>query len=251
MINALRQQLLGAIEAKYVMELEDPNLGYIVTPRDMLTYVTNTYGKLTPLEVETNRNTLTATMNLDDGIENLWVRIRDAQALAKHAKEPITDDAAMRLTIIALENTGVFTFALDNWRLKEDATKTMPAFKEHFSKENDERVRNLTAQTGGYHGSHSAAAILTPDSASAAATTTTTQPSTSTPPHVVLNNSVKMYYCWTHGLSKNSNHNGFTCTSRAEGHIESATADNMQGGNSNISKGRPPRRGPARPPARS
>jgi hypothetical protein len=33
MINALRQQLLGAIEAKYVMELEDPNLGYIVTIR--------------------------------------------------------------------------------------------------------------------------------------------------------------------------------------------------------------------------
>jgi hypothetical protein len=261
MVNALRQQILVAVENRYLMELEHPDLGFVVTPRDMLTYLNATYGTLTPVEVEANRNTLTATWNPDEGIESLWLRIRDAQALARHAQEPILDDAAIRLTVLALEATGVFTFALDNWRLKDDATKTMAAFKEHFSKENEERIRKLTAKTGGYHGAHSATAVPTnPDSNSApttanpdsSAATTTAQPSTVTPlPHVLLTSGVKMYYCWSHGLSKNANHTGFTCTNRSEGHIESATADNIQGGNSNISRGRGQRRGPVRTQARS
>jgi hypothetical protein len=42
----------------------------------------------------------------------------------------------MRLTIDALEASGVFDFALDNWRLKDDATKTMATFKELMRPQN-------------------------------------------------------------------------------------------------------------------
>jgi hypothetical protein len=49
-----------------------------------------------------------------------------------------------------------------------------------------------------------------------------------------------MYYCWSHGLSKKAAHTSATCSNRKEGHIETATADNLQGGNYTISGRRRP-----------
>jgi hypothetical protein len=79
-----------------------------------------------------NRNqlcTLAGAWNPDDHIEELFTRIRDAQHLATKANEPITDGAAIRLTITALKNTGVFESALELWSLKPEADKTMDNFK--------------------------------------------------------------------------------------------------------------------------
>ena len=236
--NALRQQLLVAVDNKYILELEDPDLGYTVSPQAILAYLKTHYGALTPNEIELNRGTLAAAWNPDDDIEDLWLRLRDAQTLAIRAGEPITDAAAIRLTVLALETTGVFDFALDNWRLKPDATKTLASFKEHFNKENEERVRKLTAKTGGFHGVHSVEPVPVPN----AAILVTPPPS----PHVVLPSGTKMYYCWSHGLSKKAAHTSATCSNRKDGHIETATADNLQGGNYTISGRRRP--SAARPP---
>ena len=75
------------------------------------------------------------------------------------------------------------------------------------------------------------------------ATTTTTNGTTSTTAstetkHIVLENGVKMFYCWTHGLGKNWNHTSATCKNKAEGHKDEATADNTMGGNDRIMTGR-------------
>jgi hypothetical protein len=95
-----------------------------VTPQAMLAHIKDTYGNLTADEIEKNRNSLSAVWNVDDNIEDLWLRIRDAQRLAVRAGEPIPDAAAMRLTLAALEATGVFEQA------------TLANFKLHFTKEN-------------------------------------------------------------------------------------------------------------------
>jgi hypothetical protein len=92
----------------------------------MLVHLRTTYGDITPLEIEMNRATLSAPWNPDDEIEDLWKRIITAQQLAHLAEEEITDPIAIRLTIDALEASGVFDFALDNWRLKDNATKLWP-----------------------------------------------------------------------------------------------------------------------------
>ena len=39
-----------------------------------------------------------------------------------------------------------------------------------------------------------------------------------------------MYYCWSHGLGINKQHTSPTCTFKKDGHIDTATVDNMQGG---------------------
>jgi hypothetical protein len=250
-LNALRRQILVAIDNKYLLALEHPDLGYTVSPKDMLAYIKTTYGDLTPNEIERNRATLTAPWNPDDDIEDLWLRIRDAQVLATIAQDPIEDPAAIRLTLLSLEASDVFDFALNNWRLKDDATKTMATFKEHFTKENSERERKLTAKTGGFHGADNAVVVPPPSAAllTTSSSTTPRPPGTLPPPtpaHIVLDSGVKMYYCWTHGLSKNPNHTSPTCNFKADGHIDTATADNLQGGSNTIGSGRPPRHAQSR-----
>jgi hypothetical protein len=153
-INALRQQILCAVDNMYLMALEDPDLGYLVSPRDMLKHLQTMYSTITPLEIEQNRATLTSAWNPDDDIEGH--RIRDAHLLAKRTNKEILDPATIRLTVQALEASGVFDFTLNNWRLKGDAIKTLLFFKEHTNKEDSERNHKLTAKTGGYHGANGA-----------------------------------------------------------------------------------------------
>jgi hypothetical protein len=155
-INTLRQQILCAVDNKYLMALEHPDLGYTVNLREMLVHLRTTYGDITPLEIEMNRATLSLPWNPNDDIEDLWLRISNAQELAHCAGEEIEDPVAIRLTIDALEASGVFNFVLDNWRLKDNATKMLDTFKAHFNKEDNERERKLTAKTGGYHGANGA-----------------------------------------------------------------------------------------------
>jgi hypothetical protein len=189
-INALRQQILCTVDNMYLMELEHPELGYLVSPRDMLLHHQQaTYGTITPLENGQNRATLTSSWNPNDDMERLWLHIRDAQLLAHQANEEILDPAAIRLTVQALEASAVFNFALDNWRLKDDATKTILSFKEHINKEDSECNRKLTAETGAYHGAHGADG---------------NHPRGTPPPnpaptsgHIILPNGVIMYYCWS------------------------------------------------------
>jgi hypothetical protein len=229
-INALRQQILCAVDNKYLMALEHPDLGYMVNPCEMLVHLQMTYGDITPLEIM-NRATLSTPWNPGDNIKELWVRITTAQELAHRAGDEITDPVAIPLTIDALEASGVFDFALDNWRLKDNANKTLATFKEHFNKENAEREHKLTAKTGGYHGANGADGNRPHN----------TPPPNPTPTSgsVVLPNGVKMYYCWSHRLGINKQHTSPTCTFKKDGHIDTATADNMQGGCN-------PRRSPGR-----
>jgi hypothetical protein len=57
-VNALRQQIFGAVGNKYLLALKHPNLGYMVSPRKMLAYLKTTYGNVTPNEIEKNHATL-------------------------------------------------------------------------------------------------------------------------------------------------------------------------------------------------
>jgi hypothetical protein len=123
-VNALRQQILCAVENMYLMALEHPELWYLISPCNMLLHLQDMYGTITPLEIEQNRATFTSAWNPDDDIEGLWLRIRDAQLLAHQANEEILDPAAIRLTVQALEaSSGVFDCTLDNWRLKDRCHK--------------------------------------------------------------------------------------------------------------------------------
>jgi hypothetical protein len=226
---ALWKQILTAVNTTFLVALKHKELGHIAMPQAMLAHLKEEYGKLDATEIETNHATLAGAWNPDNHIEDLFTRIHDAQCLAAKANEPITDVAAIRLTITALENTGVF----------ESGGQNHGQFQKHFCTKNKACVAKLTAQTTGYHDAH-AASIATP-SVSSTGTQQAPHPVinavTAMTPLVLTDDSVRMYYCWSHGLRKNKEHTSRTCQWPKEGHCETATANNMMGGNNTIGGG--------------
>jgi hypothetical protein len=110
---ALWEQILTAINNTFLVALEHEELGHIATPQAMLAHLKEEYGELDATEIETNHAALAGAWNPDDHIEDLFTCIHDAQHLASKANEPITDGAAIRLTITALENTAFLKLPLN------------------------------------------------------------------------------------------------------------------------------------------
>ena len=226
----LKQQILKAIEHRYLQVLEDADFGFAdIAPLTMLNHMKATYGQVAQDDVEQNRTLLSADWNPDDPIEDVWIRIRDCQAFAAPI-EPISDNAAIRLTLTVFEKTGVFATAVDKWRDKPVADHTLPIFVAHFNFENKERLRKLTAQTASFHGAHQAE-IVPPSPPATALSVTPAAP----PAPVVTVGEVKMYYCHSHGLGRNPGHTSLNCTNPDPDHKTAATIKNMMGGNDRIS----------------
>jgi hypothetical protein len=57
-------------------------------------------------------------------------------------------------------------------------------------------------------------------------------------PAYISNEEVTLFYCWTHGLSKNVAHTSQTCESKATGHYDDATLENCNGGINKINFGK-------------
>jgi hypothetical protein len=52
-------------------------------------------------------------------------------------------------------------------------------------------------------------------------------------------NGMELFYCWTHGLSKNQAHSSKTCKNKVKGHKnDAATLDDCMGGVNHINFGR-------------
>jgi hypothetical protein len=108
--EAIRQQILTAVNATYHDVLADADFGYAdVTIPVILNHLRTTYTTLTDNDLETNRNKLSTPWNPDEAIENLWVRIKHIKAVATAGGEAISDGTIMRLTLSALEQAGVYT----------------------------------------------------------------------------------------------------------------------------------------------
>lgn len=255
--HELKKGIIAAVDNKYLEILEDADMGYAdVTCAQMLSHLKTTYGSIVREDIDKNRNILSAPWNVDNPMEELWLRIKECQRIATAAGEPILDGTAIRLTLTVLEATGVYSWAVDKWRDLPDAQWTLVNFKNHFSKANKERIRQLTARAAGYHGANmttdipsslSVPTTSTPSELAAAAIVTPpTNPtrarrsSTASTPSVTTNG-VSMYYCWTHGLGMNAEHTSATCSRKGDGHVDNATATNMQGGNNRIMTMRPRR----------
>lgn len=220
---ALQQQLIQAIHKTYIGVLKDPLFNFAdVTPKQILAHMVNTYGEMTQLDSETNRKRLSEPFNIDLPIETLFTHVREIQLQAP-ATDPISDGAAIANTISVLEATGVFDNAISMWNSKSEAEKTMDQFHTFFFAQDKERRRKLTAKTAGFHGANAATAApthnITPPPGIAAPVIPDARVGT-----------VNLYYCHTHGLTRNAQHNSATCTFKGPNHKDEATFANTMGG---------------------
>ena len=92
-------------------------------------------------------------------------------------------------------------------------------FIAHFNKEDVKWCQQLTVQQAGFHGTNHMTTIVTPQA-------NNTSPSNTS----IMNcEGITLYYCWTHGLSRNHSHTSKTYKSPAKGHQKEATFRNMMG----------------------
>ena len=214
--QALKTQLLEAIEPTYLRILSDEEFGFAdVSPAFILEHLRTNYSDIEPEELELNRMSLKATYNVDEPMELLWEKVQTARNFAERHGDPISEFNALNLTLASIEATGVFTDACDKWRDLPSFGKTFDSFRTFFEKENRTRLRKLTARQGGFHGANAA-----------------TNNAANNPPAngAITVDDTKMYYCWTHGLGWNPQHTSALCSRKGEGHQDTATARNLQGG---------------------
>jgi hypothetical protein len=226
----LKRQILTAVPHLFLNILADDDMGFAdISCSTLLAHLKITYGTIATEELEANRNLLSAEWIPENPIEDLWIRIRDAQWFAITGEEPIPDATALRLTLAVFEKTGVFTSATERWHEKDDADWTMMNFKAHFIKADKERHRKITALTGGFHGAHAA----TPAPADG-------NTKTDAAPFSVKSDGCVMWYCWSHGLGTNRSHHSKACRNKKPGHQDTATVTNRMGGSNIILGGKPP-----------
>ncbi|GAX19836.1 hypothetical protein FisN_11Lu298 [Fistulifera solaris] len=206
LIAILRAQILAAVAPIYREELLDPLHEYnLVSIRDFLAYLETNYGQMTALDYENNRDQLANQWDPSNPIEHLWAHIAKIKAI-----DPTIQDATVILkTQEALAKSGVFHYYLQTWRDKPAAEQTWANFKDHFTRADNDRKHNLTAQAAGYHGAHMVTTFAHPIAAAA-----------NNPP------------------SSTVTHNGNTCKNPELGHHIDATATNRKGGSKKLRFGK-------------
>ncbi|CAB9511209.1 hypothetical protein SEMRO_474_G150160.1 [Seminavis robusta] len=217
--TALRKQLLDAIPDTFTKALKHEMYGYAqLTVIQVLTHLDTTYGTVDAFDLAHNLKRMNATWSPSQPIENLWNQIKDAQKFAAD-HDPITDQYAVRSALENLENSGMFTDSLRDWRkLTIAAQQSFATMETHFTAADKERRRILTSKGMGY------------------ANKATEAKSNKDPPASTKGdkNGVPMYYCWSHGLGPNGNHTSASCSKPVTGHRKDSTADNMLGGGCQI-----------------
>jgi hypothetical protein len=244
--QALKQQLLEAVDRIYLTELSDPTLGFAnSTVHALLEHLHSTYGTITFSQLDENLAKLDHTFNPDEPLELLWARIKECRRFAAAGADPISEITVVRKTLAILEKTGVFADAVRDWRKKADADWTWNNFKTAFTAANTERERENTATSAGYHSANAAAARETNKTLDAAITaaaqltiTQAANAAATTAPGTNATDYSGWHYCWSHGLGHNPDHISQSCSNPATGHVADATVFNMKGGNNTIIRNR-------------
>lgn len=240
---ALKKLLLQAVPDTFTEILSDRVLGYArVSCLTILNHLDTKYGIITEDDLKNNITEMNSPFDLQQPIDKLFTRLLKCKAFAQ-ATDAITEATMVRAGLTILEDTGAFTIASSDWRKKTTAQKTFVNFQAHFKVADDERRRLMTTRGAGYH---QAAQVNGPPP---------NPPNGNGPPVQATTASDGWHYCWSHGLTRNSEHTSATCSRNAPGHCKDATISNMKGGCNQIQRRRgesqvfvrPPRTTPAVP----
>jgi hypothetical protein len=220
----------------YYQSLEDDEFGCAdVGTTTIIAHRVTTYGTITATDLVTNRNSLADAWNPDKPFENLWKRIRSVRQMATTGGKAISDDATIELTISSLRQAGVYDHAITTWDDKEIADQTWTNFQLHFDKQEKLRLKKLTAAAAGYHGANSVN-IIPPDTAEPPPSNALAAAAHVTNGHNC--DGEPLFYCWSHGLSKNPAHTSKTCSNTKDEHVAKAILMNRRGGSGHINCGK-------------
>ena len=259
--QALKQQLISAIDSIYIKGISNRHTGYAtVTLLRMIQHLYDTYGDITPFELEDNDVRMKTPYDPTMPIETLYDQIEQAVDYADAGKAPYSNAQVLTRAYNLILQTGLFTDACKEWRNKPAIDKNWDAFKLHFAlAHRDLRQQQSTAHQTGFHAANQVLESIHNDTTAAITELTNAtladreQFGAIKSDVAALSNTIKMLqmqletmmqskpptrnrnnfstsYCWTHGRTKNKKHTSATCRNRAEGHKEEATLTNKMGG---------------------
>ena len=258
-IGSLKKQLLEAIPREYINALEHPLHGFSeVTLAEIIDHLVNTYGVVTPEDLEENEAAISVEWNPSHPTESVFDNANLCRIFADENGEAITDAKTVRMLLRVFEKSGVLADAVTDWKKREAAQQTLVLMRTHFRNYNRRRIKD--ASSAGQHGFGTANAVTESHNDLQDAICTMIQEKAATgtqipAPLLALmasnktrgsaastknsdSNNACCNYCWSHGLSTNPLHTSGTCTRPAKGHQATATLENMMGSNATIKRKR-------------
>jgi hypothetical protein len=220
--SSLKKLLLAAVPDTFTSKLSDDLIGYAsVTVLALLHHLDTMYGTITADDLDLNIKQLHQEWTTNQPLEDLFNQVIKCRAFARNA-DPISEATAVRAVLQNLENTGVFTDSIRDWRKRPEAERTLANLEAYFTIADNERKRALTSRSAGYHqaANVSIAPTATPNNKNIVAIAATAP----------KNKENKIFYCWSHGLGPNKEHTSASCTAKLRGHRTDATVYNMLGG---------------------
>lgn len=255
-MTAARTIIIQAVDPIYLLSFEDATEEYShLTPMQLLTHLSDAYGRLYPNQLEEIRRDMTKDWNPSDPFEVVIHQIETGATIAEASGKPFSSDQIVDCGYILVHKTGLYNDECKLWRRRPVNDQTWTNFKAQFLQAARERKidQQATAGANGFGTANHVAqqtalaldelavatnsgfskyqsentdlrkqvekltALVTAMQANQTTTTATKKP---------LSGS----YCHTHGFLVAAGHNSVTCKKPGPDHKTEATATNRMGG---------------------
>lgn len=132
--KALTQQLVSAIEDKYLLAFKNRTTGqFNGNLLDIIQYLQATYGQISPAQLSVfEKETVEMTYDPIEPIDIVFDKIEDLLMYGDFAQCPYTAEQAIQKAYNIINATGVYKEYIKLWRRREPLTKTWTNFKTEF-----------------------------------------------------------------------------------------------------------------------
>jgi hypothetical protein len=158
------QQINTAIDESCLADLIDDETGLLEgTVPEIMKELFDTYGAITPQSLTTAKAKLeSTTYNHSRPIVNIFTAINDYANMAEAANAAETPIQLINIGLIIITRSTIFSSDIRKWHDKTAATRTWPAFKEHFKAAQKAIKKSqpaVTTDTLGFHEEANAASF--------------------------------------------------------------------------------------------
>lgn len=153
--NALKKQLLAAVDDIFICSLKQPYIGYgNVTVLDLLTHLFMTYAQISPGDLALNEARMKKEYDPNLPIERIFQQIEDAVAYADHGNDPISAVTVTNRAYTLVFQTGIFVDDCKEWKRLPPLQKTWIHFKTFFARAHQEWRESHATTAGAQFGAN-------------------------------------------------------------------------------------------------
>ena len=157
MDNALKNQLVNAIDDIYIKDLRDCVTGFAtLSLREILQYLYQTYGSVTPAQLTANDERFRAPYDGSTDLEAYFNGIDDCLFMAEKSNQPYSEGQTLTAASSAITQSQSFPLAMREWHKLPAIARTWDTFKATLlaeqKSERDNGVASASAYANNAHG---------------------------------------------------------------------------------------------------